>query len=215
MGGGMRDCVVTEGDREADHGNRTAGRQHCAARSPFPELLSHPSIRRSDDGLRGRSARPLAISHPTLPSTTFRVAPRKRRRRSWLDRHRNSHRGRFELGILGGGAIALILAAVLPDHSDSWSLLILMAGGCAMTLVASVTGFVPALAASIFAPLVVALTDPMWTLGTTLADFNLGSESSATFAVFVTATVIGSAYRRWVRRERGRKSNNRWRAVPR
>lgn len=181
----------------------------------FWNFLLLPSIRRPDDGLRGRSVRALAISHPTLSSTTFRAAPRRRRRRSWLERHQSSHRGRFELGILGGGAIALILAAVLPNHSDSWSLLILMAGGCAMTLVASITGFIPAMAASIFAPLVVALTDPMWTLGATLADFSLGSESSAIFAVFVTATVIGSAYRKWNRRERGRKSNTRWRAVPR
>lgn len=108
-----------------------------------------------------------------------------------------------------------MLAASLPGQEDSLSLALLAVGGCAMTVVASITGFVPAMAASIFAPLIVALTDPMWTIGANLADFNLANESSATFAVFLAATVLGTAYRKWTRRARGRKSGRLWRAVPR
>ena len=107
-----------------------------------------------------------------------------------------------------------MLAAALPGQQDAWSIVMLVCGGCAMALVASITGFVPAIAASLFAPLVVALTDPMWTMGA-FADFNLANESSATFAVFVTATIVGCGYRRWLRRERGRRSDRLWRASPR
>ena len=113
---------------------------------------------------------------------------------------RHTRRGRFELALLGGGIIALGLAALLPGLPRSTAITLLLIGGFAMTLVASVVGFVPALAASIFAPLVVALTDPMWSLGASIADFTLADESSATFAAFFAGAVLGGAHRKWKHR---------------
>ena len=71
----------------------------------------------------------------------------------------------------------------------------------AMSALASLA---PALAAAVFAPLVIALTDPMWTLGATIADFTLAEESEMAFATFLLAAVLGST----LRHLRLRKSRN-------
>ena len=84
-----------------------------------------------------------------------------------------------------------------------------------MTAVASVVGFVPALAAAIFAPLVVALSDPMWTLGASLTDFTLATESSATFAIFAGAALFGAIIRIWLRRHWRDHRHAPWRPAPR
>lgn len=65
-----------------------------------------------------------------------------------------------------------------------------------MTLVARIVGLAPSLAAAVFAPLVIALTDPMWTLGATIADFTLAEESEAVFATFLAAAIVGHLLRR-------------------
>jgi hypothetical protein len=114
------------------------------------------------------------------------------------------------LALLGGGIIALGLAGALPGLPRGAALVLLVIGGGAMTLVASIVGFVPTLVASLFAPLVVALTDPMWTLGATIADFTLGDESSATFAVFFAAAVLGGGYRKWKHRHVSRHGARVW-----
>ncbi|MEP6619630.1 MAG: hypothetical protein ABJE47_09950 [bacterium] len=131
--------------------------------------------------------------------STYLVAPRKRHRRSWAQRHLVFGRGRFDLAIIGGGAIALLLATLLPGMPSASSLTLLVVAGCAITVMDAIVGIVPSLVVTIFAPLVVALTDPMWTLGETLGDFTLGRESLATFGVFAIAALAGMGIRHWYR----------------
>ena len=102
---------------------------------------------------------------------------------------------------------------MLPGLPRSTAVTLLLIGGFAMTVVASIVGFVPTLAASFFAPLVVALTDPMWTLGASIADFTLADESSATFAVFFAAAVLGGGYRKWKHRHVSRHGARVWSAA--
>ena len=98
---------------------------------------------------------------------------------------------------------------------DAPALSLLVVAACAMTVVDSFVGVVPSLVATIFAPLVVALTDPMWTLGNTLNDFTLGKETSGTFLVFVSAAALGALIRQWRRHHRPAEPRALWRAVPR
>ena len=152
---------------------------------------------------------------PAHRVAAFLVAPRKRHRRNWIERQPASPRGRFELALIGGGVVALVFASALPGMSGPGAVALLLAGGCAMTAVASIVGFVPSLAASIFAPLVVALSDPMWTLGATLSDFTLAIESSLTFAIFAAAALAGTGIRLWRRQHRAEHRHGLWRAAPR
>ncbi len=88
-------------------------------------------------------------------------------------------------------------------------MLLLVLSGMAMTIIARVVGFAPALATAFFAPLVIALTDPMWTLGNTIDDFTLANESEATFATFLAAAVLGLLLRR-LHRKRTRSARHHW-----
>ena len=157
-----------------------------------------------------------AVTLPGLPRQGPFVAPRhrRRRRRSWLDRQRSSRRGRFELAIFGGGGLALILAGVLPGLDILSTVVLLALGTFCMGMIAAWSGFIPAMIAALFAPLVVALTDPMWTLGASIMDFTLGSESLWTFMCFSAAAIGGSAYSRWRHAQRNRKRRGLWRAQP-
>src|SRR5438270_96376 len=101
-------------------------------------------------------------SSPPAKGSAFFVAPRRGRHHGWLHRRRRSRRGRFELALIGGGTIALILAAVLPGTRTTTAAIYLGIAGLAMTALARMVGIAPALAAAAFAPLVIALTDPMW-----------------------------------------------------
>ena len=160
------------------------------------------------------------LSVVTLPESPPRQGPivaarhRRRKRRGWLDRQRSSRRGRFELAIFGGGGLALVLAGVLPGLDILPTIVLLGLGSFCMGVIASYSGFIPAMAAALFAPLVVALTDPMWTLGATILDFTLGSESLWTFICFSGAAIGGSAYARWRRNQRNRRRSGLWRAQP-
>lgn len=161
----------------------------------------------------------MAIPHTSLSDSstdrhgaTYVVAPRKRHRRNWVQRQLASRRGRFELAIIGGGGFALALASLLPGMQDAPTLSLLFVVGCTMIVVDSFVGLAPSLAATVFAPLVVALTDPMWTLGATLNDFTLGRESSTTFAVFAVSAGFGAAIRYWRRRHRPDQPRALWRA---
>ena len=95
--------------------------------------------------------------------------------------------------------MALLFAAALPGLSKPLAIAVFLFGGLTLTVVASIVGFVPALAAALFAPLVVALSDPMWALGATLSDFTLATESSETFATFSVAALAGAGIRIWLR----------------
>ncbi len=118
------------------------------------------------------------------------------------------------MAIIGGGAIALALAGVLPGLSSEHGLWVLLGAGVVLTWLANISGLVPSLTAAFFAPFVVALTDPMWTLGSSIADYTLGSETSATFAVFVMSALIGSGFRQARRARRRRQTRSLWRARP-
>ena len=128
-------------------------------------------------------------------SATFVLAPRKRRRRNWMQRRLASRRGTFELAIIGGGAIALVLAALLPGMQPASKLSVLFIAGCLVAIVDSFVGLAPSIATMLFAPLVVALTDPMWPLAATLNDFTLGSETAMTFIAFAVAAACGALVR--------------------
>ncbi len=153
-------------------------------------------------------ANSVTSSTPHSKGTAHLVAPH-RHRRGWLERRRTSRRGRFELALIGGGAIALGLAGTLPGESPRNTMLLLVLSGMAMTIIARVVGFAPALATAFFAPLVIALTDPMWTLGNTIDDFTLANESEATFATFLAAAVLGLLLRR-LHRKRTRSARHHW-----
>lgn len=93
-------------------------------------------------------------------------------------------------------------------------MVLLAISGMAMTVVARVVGFVPVLATAFFAPLVIALTDPMWTLGNTIDDFTLANESEVTFATFLAAAVLGLLLRRLQHWKRNRSARHLWSAAP-
>jgi hypothetical protein len=103
---------------------------------------------------------------------------------------------------------------MLPGLEPLTAILLLFLAGLCMAVIASVAGFVPALVATFFAPLVVALTDPMWTLGTSIADFTLANESLWTFATFALASAAGAAFSTWKGRQRSRRTGGLWRAHP-
>lgn len=147
------------------------------------------------------------IPSSTRDSATFMLAPRKRRRRNWMQRRLASRRGTFELAIIGGGAIALALAALLPGMQPASKLSVLFIAACLVALVDSFVGLAPSIATMLFAPLVVALTDPMWPLAATLNDFTLGSETAMTFSAFAAAAACGALVRLQRRRaEAARRS---------
>ena len=154
-------------------------------------------------------------SHSAIKGSAYLVAPRRRRHRGWFHRRRGSKRGRFEIALLGGGGIALLLAGALPGSAAGPVAVQLTLAGLAMTVIARMVGLAPSLAAAVFAPLVIALTDPMWTLGATINDFTLADESEAAFGVFLLAAVIGSAMRHWNLRMGGLQEQALWRTTPR
>jgi hypothetical protein len=151
--------------------------------------------------------------HPTKGSA-YLVATHRGRHRGWFQRRRSSRRSRFDLALIGGGAIALLLAATLPGESTGTIAILLVVAGLAMTVVARLVGLAPSIAAAVFAPLVIALTDPMWTLGASITDFTLAEESEIVFATFLAAAVIGSAMRRFQLRGNARSAHALWSATP-
>ena len=224
--GNMRVCKYLLACYGGDIPNIT--RNQLARNTPF-EVLRFDLLARHGDLVvivdvvhRSLTSGRMASPHTLVSSSSslrrgaaYLVAPRKRHRRSWLQRQLASRRGRFELAIIGGGALALALASLLPGMMDAPALSLLVVAACAMTVVDSFVGVVPSLVATIFAPLVVALTDPMWTLGNTLNDFTLGKETSGTFLVFVSAAALGALIRQWRRHHRPAEPRALWRAVPR
>ncbi len=153
-------------------------------------------------------------SHAAIKGNAYLVAPRRRRHRGWFHRRRSSKRGRFEIALLGGGGIALLLAGALPGLTSGTAMLMLALAGLAMTVVARMVGIAPSLAAAVFAPLVIALTDPMWALGATINDFTLAEQSEAVFAVFVLAAILGSVLRHWHLRGSHQPAPPLWSATP-
>src|SRR5258708_1873840 len=96
----------------------------------------------------GRSWMGLSVTSSTPQSnkaTAYLVAPH-RHRRGWLERRRTSRRGRFELALIGGGALALGLPGTLPGGPPSRTAPLLVRGGPASSLISPLVGVAPALA---------------------------------------------------------------------
>lgn len=103
------------------------------------------------------------------------------------------------MAVMSGGSVALALSVALNGLSASLACTVLVAAGVVMTMVGIVVGLAPAVAAALFAPVVVALSDPSWTLGDTAAALSLSNESWTTFVVFVIAAILGTILRRFTR----------------
>ncbi len=119
------------------------------------------------------------------------------------------------MALLIGGLIALLLAAELPGAPAVGAVILLMVAAGVMTAVASIVGFAPTMAAGVVALSVVALSDPMLSLGATIDDFSLAWESLQVFAVYGAAAMIGALLRVQLRRRReaARRCRN-WRVTP-
>ena len=122
----------------------------------------------------------MPIPTPGRPITL--IAP-PRSRRSWMG-HR-SRGGRFGIALGAGGIIALMLGAWLPGQPEPIVFSSLVLAGIAMTVVATLSGFIPSLISAIFAPMIVVVAR--------------GVQSAATFGVFVAAAVLGTLIQRWGR----------------
>ena len=152
------------------------------------------------------------ITPHAIKGSAYLVAPSRHRHHGWFHRRRTSRRGRFELALIAGGGLALLLAATMPGQRTPVVMLLLAAAGVLMTVIARMVGPAPVIVAAVFSALVIALTDPMWTLGATIADFTLAEECEATFATFLLAAMIGSALRR--RHRSAPKPRALWSATP-
>lgn len=96
-----------------------------------------------------------------------------------------SRGGRFGIALGAGGIIALMLGAWLPGQPEPIVFSSLVLAGIAMTVVATLSGFIPSLISAIFAPMIVVVAR--------------GVQSAATFGVFVAAAVLGTLIQRWGR----------------
>lgn len=78
-----------------------------------------------------------------------------------------------------------MLGMWLPGQPEPIVFSSLLLAGIAMTVVATLSGFVPSLISAIFAPMIVGLAR--------------GVQSAATFGVFVAAAVLGTVIQRFGR----------------
>ena len=131
-------------------------------------------------------------SEPTPPHSLI-VPPGRR----WSLRRRRTLRGRFEIAVIGGGMLALLLAGVLPGLSPNARIAPLVITALVMLFVARATGPAPALVATLFAPLIVALTDPHWSFAYGIGDFSTADVSFQVLIAYGVGSMLGVLWRHW------------------